>query len=120
MSAEIISNFDGIVTARISGTLTYAELKKLQGSVLTIIGQLGSIKALILCEDFNGWDKQSDWSDVSFQSKSDPYINKMAIVGAQAWQDFALMFAGQGFREFPVEFFQPDEIDKARAWLNSY
>jgi len=117
MSAEIISHFNGIVTNRISGLLTYAELSAVQQEVLAIIGREGGIRLLILAEDFQGWDKAGDWEDVSFQSQSDPYINKMALVGDKKWKDLALMFTGKGFREFPIEYFEPHEVEKARAWL---
>lgn len=117
MSAEIISNFNGIVTCRISGILTQSELRRRQKEVIAIIGREGGIRLLILCEDFQGWDKASDWEDVSFQSQSDPYINKMALVGDRKWEDLALMFTGKGFREFPIEYFESHDIEKARAWL---
>lgn len=117
MSAEIISHFNGIVTNRVSGLLTQAELSAVQQEVLAIIGREGGIRLLILAEDFQGWDKAGDWEDVSFQSQSDPYINKMALVGDKKWKDLALMFTGKGFREFPIEYFEPHEVEKARAWL---
>lgn len=117
MSAEIISNIGGIVTNKITGQLTYAELSAVQQELLGIIGREGGIRVLIICEDFQGWDKKGDWEDISFQSKSDPYINKMALVGDKKWKDLGLLFTGQGFREFPIEYFEPHELDKARAWL---
>jgi len=120
MSAEIISHFDGIVTIKITEKLTQAELTALQQEAFAIIGREGGIRVLIICEDFQGWDKAGDWDDVSFQVKSDPYINKMALVGAKKWEELALMFTGKGFREFPIEYFEPGEIDKARAWLMQY
>jgi hypothetical protein len=120
MSAEIISHFDGIVTVKITGTLTHAELTALQQEAFGIIGREGGIRVLIICEDFQGWAKEGDWEDVSFQNKSDPYINKMALVGEKKWADLALMFTGKGFREFPIEYFEPGEIDKAQAWLKEY
>jgi len=120
MSAEIISHFDGIVTAKITGKLTHADLTAMQQDAFGIIGREGGIRVLIICEDFQGWGKEGDWEDVSFQNKSDPYINKMALVGDKKWADLALMFTGKGFREFPIEYFEPGEIDKARAWLKEY
>lgn len=120
MSAEIISHFDGIVTVKITGTLTHAELTALQQDAFDIIGREGGIRVLIICEDFQGWAKEGGWDDVSFQTKSDPYINKMALVGARKWEELALMFTGKGFREFPIEYFEPGELDKAQAWLNQY
>ncbi|MGZ8157695.1 MAG: STAS/SEC14 domain-containing protein [Methylobacter sp.] len=117
MSAKIISNFEGIVTAKITGLLNYEELLKLQESVFNIIAQLGKIKALIICEDFQGWSKEGDWGELSFQNQTDPYINKMAIVGDRQWEELAMMFTGKGLREFPIEYFQTEELDKAEAWL---
>lgn len=117
MSAEIISNCNGIVTGRIKGVLTYAELTAIQNEIFGIIGKEGGIRLLILCEGFLGWDKAGDWEDVSFQTKTDPYINKMALVGDKKWKDLALLFTGQGFREFPIEYFEPDDVDKASNWL---
>lgn len=120
MSAEIISHFDGIVTAKITGKLTHPELTALQQSMLGIIGREGGIRVLIICEDFQGWAKEGDWADVSFQHTSDPYVNKMALVGEKKWEDLALLFTGKGFREFPIEYFEPGELDKAREWLHQY
>lgn len=118
MSAEIISNIDGIVTAKITGKLNYPDLVKLQKSVTSIIDQIGSIKVLIICEDFHGWSKDSDWEKLSSQAESDPLINKMAIIGEKEWEEPALMFTCKGLRNFPIEYFQPHELTKAQAWLN--
>lgn len=117
MSAEIISHIGGIVTAKITGKLTYPDLSTLQKSVLGIIGQQGGIRVLIICEDFQGWDKAGDWEDLSFQTNTDPYINKMAIVGEKKWEELALMFMGKGFREFPIEYFASGDLNKAQSWL---
>ncbi len=117
MSAEVISNIDGIVTVKLTGKLTYPELIVMQKSVISIIGQQGSIRVLVIGEDFQGWDKEGDWEDLSFQTESEPYIHKMALVGEKKWEDLALMFTGKGFREFPIEYFQQNELDKAQAWL---
>ncbi|MCQ8102588.1 STAS/SEC14 domain-containing protein [Methylomonas sp. SURF-2] len=100
MSAEIISHFDGIVTAKITGKLTQPELTTLQQSMLGIIGREGGIRALTVCEDFQGGAKEGEREDVSFQNNSDPYINKMALVCDRKWEDLALIFSGKGFREF--------------------
>jgi hypothetical protein len=41
----------------------------------------------------------------------------MAIVGDRRWKDLALIFACKGIRPFPIEYFAPSEIEKARVWL---
>jgi hypothetical protein len=116
MSAEILSNSGGILTARISGRLTQPELAALQSSAQDSIRELGQVSFLIIAEDFQGWRVDDDWSDVSFM-ENDPYIRKMAIVGEQQWQDLALIFAAKPIRKFPIEYFQPADLERARAWL---
>ncbi len=116
MSAEILSNSGGILTARISGRLTQPELAALQASAQDSIRDLGQVSFLVIVEDFQGWQSGDDWSDVSFM-ENDPYIRKMAIVGEKQWQDLALIFAAKPIRRFPIEYFQPADLERARAWL---
>ncbi|MBS1221998.1 MAG: hypothetical protein H6R23_1618 [Proteobacteria bacterium] len=116
MSAEIVSNSGGILTARISGRLTQPELAALQASAQESILQQGHVSFLIIVEDFQGWREGDDWSDVSFMD-NDPYIRKMAMVGEKKWEQLALIFAAKPIRKFPVEYFQPAELEKARTWL---
>ena len=117
MSAEIISNTDGILTIKVTGLFTYPEQIALQKASIDNIPEQGKISILYILEDFQGWSKDDNWSDISFQEKSDPYIKKMAIVGEEKWQDLILMSVGFGFRSCPIEYFQPDEMDQAKAWL---
>lgn len=116
MSAEIVSNGRGIVTARITGRLTQPELSRLQETVAALLRQQGSLGILVLVEDFQGWQEGDEWGDVSFM-ENDPYIRKMAIVGEKRWEDLALVFAAKLVRPFPIEYFLPAELSRARAWL---
>jgi len=118
MSAEIVSNENGIVTASISGKLTRAELAAAQKAIADLIRQSGPVRVLILLDGFEGWAKSGDWGDLSFQVEHDPYIVKMALVGDRKWEGLALMFTGKGVRSVPIEYFAPGEADRARAWLN--
>jgi hypothetical protein len=117
MSAEVTSYADGILTVKITGLFTYSDQLDIQKATIDMIPEQGKISILTIFEDFQGWSHDDRWEDVSFQEKSDPYINKMAIVGEEKWQDLALMSVGMGFRSFPIEYFQPEELDLAKAWL---
>jgi hypothetical protein len=116
MSAEIVSNSGGILTARISGRLIQPELAALQASARDSIRQQGAVSFLIIAENFQGWRDGDDWSDVSFM-ENDPYIKKMAIVGEKQWEQLALVFAAKPVRKFPIEYFLPGELERARTWL---
>jgi hypothetical protein len=119
MSAEIIDNTGGIVTAKITGKLTHTELAAMQKSATDIIRQQGKARLLVVTEDFHGWEKGGDWGDLSFQMENDAHIEKLAIVGEKKWEDLALVFTAKGLRKFPIEYFQPADLAKARAWLTA-
>ena len=70
----------------------------------------------MLAQEFQGWDK-GDWSDISFQTEYDRYIEKMAVVGEKKWADLAMMFIGKGLRRVQIEFFADEEM--ARTWVVS-
>lgn len=118
MSFEIISQTDGIVTVKITGLFTYQDQLALQKETGDLMSEQVKTSVLTIFEDFQGWSKDDKWADVSFQEKSDPYIKKMALVGEHKWEELALMSVSAGFRSFPVEYFQPNELELAKAWLS--
>jgi hypothetical protein len=118
MSAEIISNTGGVLTARISGRLTQPELAALQAAAVDRIREQGQVSMLVLVEHFQGWRDSDDWSDVSFM-ENDPHIKKMAIVGEKKWADLALVFTASAIRKFPIEYFEPADLARAQAWLTA-
>lgn len=119
MSAEIVDVNAGVVTTRVSGTLTQAALSEMQKALAEVIRTQGKVRLLVLAEHFAGWERGGAWDDFSFQAQYDPSIEKMAIVGDQRWEDLALIFTAKDLRRFPIEYFTPDEMDKARAWLGA-
>ena len=115
MSADIVSIDGDLVTARITGTLTQAELGALQKATGEIIRKQGRARLLVLVEEFAGWEHGATWGDFTFQVQHDSSIERMAIVGDKKWSDLALLFTSQGLRPFPIEYFEG--ADEARAWL---
>ncbi len=111
------SREDKTIVVQVSGVLTKAEFDICQSEIEPII-QEGQIAILVLVTDFQGWGGDADeWADLSFQERNDPYIRKIAIVGDEKWHDLAIMFAGQGLRRFPIEYFKSGREEFARAWL---
>jgi hypothetical protein len=118
MPAEISNVQGGTVTLRVSGRLTQQELAAAQARTAGVIGASGGgIRILVLVEDFDGWEKDGQWSDFSFQEAHDAHIARMAIVGEEQWRDLTLLFTSQGLRPFPIEFFPAARLAAARAWL---
>jgi len=118
MTAKITGVHDGILTLVVSGRLTQEELAAAQAEAArSITTTTGKIRFLVLAEDFAGWEKGGHWSDFSFQQRHDEDIERMAIVGEERWRDLTLLFTSKDLRPFPVEFFTPERLAEARAWL---
>ncbi len=117
MSAEIVDLADGILTVKITGKLTYPEQIALQKQAVERLQGQGKARILVIAEEFQGWDRAGNWGDISFQAKYDPLIERMAIVGEKRWEDLTLIFTSKGFRKFPIEYFAPADLAKARSWV---
>ena len=108
---------DGIIVFHVSGKLNVKELNKSQLEAETII-QKGQIKLLVFAENFEGWDKEEGWDDLSFMERNDQLIEKMAIIGDPKWEDLISAFTLKGLRRFPIEYFNSDQEAEARFWLH--
>lgn len=74
------------------------------------------IKVLVILEDFKGWERGTDWGDITFFETHGDQIDKIAVVADAKWEVEALAFAGAGFRRAPVKFFPANQLALARAW----
>ena len=118
MAAEIIDSGTGVVTLKVTGKLSEAQLLDSQKRLRSILRARGKARVLVLCEKFEGWERGGKWNDFSFQEEADAAIEKMAIVGAAELKDDVLLFVGKSLRPFPIEYFVPGAESLARAWLD--
>ena len=117
MAANIVEVVDDLITVRVSGLLTHPELTAVQNQIVQQVQQSGMVRVLVLTEHFAGWEKGGNWGDISFQADHDADIEKMAIVGDAKWEELTSIFPARGLRPFPIEYFLPDELEKAREWI---
>lgn len=116
MSIVAMDDADGVVTIRLTGRLSEADTVVLENTLASIIRDRGMVGVLVVAENFHGWE-HGDWDSFALQEQTDPYIRRMAIVGERQWEDSALMFAAKGLRPFPIEYFVPEDLEGARAWV---
>jgi hypothetical protein len=100
-----------------SGRLHKDELDECQARLAGEIRRVGHVHLLIVLRSFKGWAAHPDWNDLTFYVRHGDAIERIAIVGDRQWESQALMFAAAGLRKAPVQFFAPDDLDAARAWL---
>ena len=117
MSFEIRQSINGVVFVTVSGMLKKSDLDQMQAMARAAIKQWGTIRILVELTDFQGWEQNPDWGDVTFINEEGRKIEKMAIVGDEKWRVMAQAFAGKGFRATAIEYFLPAEHDRALSWL---
>jgi len=108
-----------VISAKISGDLSKAEVSQVQAAALKAIQRWSKISALFVLENFQGWKKEGDWGDIRFLTAHDKDIVKIAVVGDEEWRDLIYAFLAKGFRQTQVEYFLPGDLEKARGWLEA-
>jgi hypothetical protein len=108
---------DDTYRLEIGGLLRSAELRRCEADLADQLARHGSVRLLCVLSQFEGWDSQSDWDDLTFYLKHGDGIARIAIVGDERWRTLTLMFASADLRRAPVEFFTSDKLADARVWL---
>ena len=110
---------DGIIHARISGTMTLADQHALESLAKTLIDAGQEVRLLVTLDSFEGWEQDPAWGDeLEFQFEYGNKIASIAIVGDERWKDQSLLYVGKGFRSTAIEFFPVGSLGAANAWLN--
>jgi len=117
MPATLEFEPNDICVLRVSGTLGQSEFAQSQEALAQKIDAGAKPRLLAILEKFEGWERGADWNDLDFMLSHGNEIAKIAIVGEPRWEPEALAFAGVGFRKAPVQFFPPNNLAEARAWL---
>jgi len=106
------------IELRVEGKIDFAEYRSMQESMLEQLEGMSQVRVLVFADGFEGWEGEGEWGDLSIQARFDPLIARMAVICHVQWQDNLAMFGGQGLRPFPLDFFQPSEMDRAKEWLS--
>ena len=110
---------DNIYRVEVSGVLKKSDLDRSQALLVAEMGRIGSTRLLFILQEFEGWEANPNWGDLTFYVKHGDSIERIAIVGDERWRSEALMFASADLRRAPVEFFSESALAEARAWLSA-
>jgi hypothetical protein len=103
----------------ITGMLRRDEFGRCEAELASELKRVGSARLLCVLKEFDGWESDENWSNLSFFIKHGDAIERIAIVGEERWRDLSMMFASADLRKAPVEFFPAPEMLRARAWLSA-
>jgi hypothetical protein len=117
MSANLEQSNDRLLVLRVGGELKKSELDAAQSEFVKKIVGAGTVKLLVLLEDFSGWERGEQWGDTDFFFSHRNDFEKIAVVGNLRWEAQVLAFTGAGLRKGPVKFFPETGESEARSWL---
>jgi len=117
MPFERIGDEGGVTRLRLSGVVSRLDMDHAQGAMIDAIGRHGTIKVLIILDDFAGWQRGVDWGDLSFAQEHDAQIAKAAVVGDADWKDEVLTFMAAPLRTTEIRYFERVHLDDANRWL---
>lgn len=117
MSAHLEQSADRLLVLCVGGVLKKSELDAEQSEFARKFAGAGTVKLLVLLENFTGWERGEQWGDTDFFFKHRNDFEKIAVVGHPRWEAEVLAFTGAGLRKGPVKFFPDTDEAEARAWL---
>jgi hypothetical protein len=112
---RIDSNF--FMTFKAVGKLTHEDYKTMIPMLESAFNSVDipSIKALVDCSEFEGWELRAAWDDLKLGLKYGKQFDKMAVVGEQKWLEVSSKLASW-FMAGEVEHF--DNVADAIDWLD--
>jgi hypothetical protein len=107
-----------VLEVDLHGKLTRDDYERIVPETEAMIREHGKIRILITTHDFHGWDAGALWEDIKWTAKHFRDIERMAVVGEKTWHRLMTSFC-KPFTGAQVRYFTPDQIDEARAWVES-
>ena len=86
MSANLEQHDDRLCVLRVGGELKKSELDAAQSKFVEIIAGAGTVKLLVLLENFSGWERGEQWGDTDFFFSHRNDFEKIAVVGHLRWK----------------------------------
>jgi len=117
MSVAIYEKQAGkVIEVEINGKLVHADYEHFVPMTEDHINQFGKVSMLVILNDFHGWDAAALWDDLKFDVKHFNDIKRLGVVGHAKWERGMTAFC-KPFTTAEIQFFEPGELDAARAWV---
>jgi SpoIIAA-like len=107
-----------VIGVRAVGMLTDTDYKEtLIPKLETLFEQCGELNLLIyMDDDFEGWDLEAAWDDMSFGLKHRADFRKLAVVGGPRWVEWCFKLSGF-LMKGEIKLFPVSSLDKAWRWV---
>ena len=119
MTVALEEKVDGkVLELQVTGKLAKSDYEQFVPKVEQLIQQHGKIRVLLRTNDFHGWTAGALWEDIKFDARHFRDIERLAIVGEKKWEKGMATFC-KPFTTATVRFFEPEQADEARSWIEA-
>ncbi|HEY5036957.1 MAG TPA: STAS/SEC14 domain-containing protein [Chthoniobacterales bacterium] len=115
---RITQNEGNLITVRVSGRLTQEDYDQLIPAWEKEIAEHGSMRMLLLMEDFHGWTPGAGWDDFHFTATHAKHIERVAMVGEKKWQEWFAKVGSLLVSE-DVRYFDLANLSEAERWVRT-
>jgi phage-related protein len=105
-----------VVGYKVEGKVTSEDYQKLEPEIQAMVNQYDKVGLLLDLQDFAGEEVNAWLPDMKFGHRFHDKITRLAIVGDKRWEKWLASLA-EPFYAKESRFFNPEEKDKAWAWL---
>lgn len=116
MVEQLKSPFRQILGFRISGKLHDADYDQLIPVIKAAIKEQGTIRLLVVMEDFHGWDLHAIWDDTKCAAMHFADFDYIALVGDKPWEHWLAGLCKISSMA-KVKYFHKTELDEAWHWV---
>ncbi|MGI8891654.1 MAG: STAS/SEC14 domain-containing protein [Chthoniobacterales bacterium] len=107
-----------VVRVQVSGKLTQEDYDQLIPSWKETIARHGSMRLLLIMEDFEGWKLGAAWDDFRFSTGHAKRIVRVAMVGEKTWQKWMAKL-GALFLADEIKYFELSQLVEAERWVHA-
>ena len=107
---------------KVAGTLSDEDLKAFEPQIEFFIAQHKKHPIGILADltDMRGAEWKARWDDLRFLQKHTSHIARMAVVGADRWEEIVdLVIAGAAVLQSETRYFESSEMQHAWQWART-
>jgi hypothetical protein len=116
MIKKLSSDSGQVLAYQCSGTITQEDVEFVQEDMKQALEQFGEVRMLLHLGDLETPEAEAVWQDLKFTKVYMTKMERLAVVGDAAWQEWMTKAAdlpSQG----KMRFFEKDEVPQAWAWI---
>ena len=111
-----------VIGFKVVGRISGEEVKAFEPQIEFVIAQRKKRPIGILADlsQMEGTDWKARWAEMRFLQKYTEHIARMAVVGADKWEEVvAMVLAGTAVLQAETRYFTMSEIDSAWEWVRT-